>query len=863
MPTNPNNLVDIINKNKDKRLIASKIVETNPKVLPVLPKLIRDKDVTADVEADKLQINRALLEDMFNRIRAVKQNNKNITKLFPEIELATQILVTSILSPKKMTDIQLNYKLNKSFNMNPTVSSELLEMIKEYVNEAYELEDRLPEIVREALFTSGAYAMAIIPESSVDDLINTDILPNFSTEDFKKKIDYALENYVMPRNILSTRENTVALEGKVTKENLVQHMVSNTFLNVTDNVNILHFNRAKEEITHKVIRHSMRKGEAIAAESLEKVQYMDIFRAKKSTVSNNNVEFVKTREQTKRKTIGKPMTVRIPTESIMPVFIPGNESEHIGYFVLLDESGKPLNTELKDSNLSQINALMQQNTQQQLTPVQKAYNSLVADMTQGVNVNELFDMYKDVLEKQLYTSIKSSLYGNSGEIANKNDIYFLMWTRALADQKTNLLFIPKELVVYFAFYYNELGIGKTLLENLSVLSSLRAIMLFAKVMAYAKSSIDVTSVNISMDPNDPDPEKTIDQIQDSVLKMRQNYFPLGISNPVDLLNWIQKAGLKFNYENHPGLPNVKIAFENENLTHTVPDSELEEELRKQTIIALGLSPETIDSGFSPEFATTVVNNNILLSKRVSVYQKSLVKHLSKLLNMVIFNDEDLRGDLREMILEKIDSLTDSLEAEEKELLAKDKAKFVEYYIDKISENLFIELPKPDNTNIATLSVEYDTYKNGLDQVLDSVISTDMFAENVAGELSNHIDTIKNIYRHHLLRKWMSDNNFYPEVLELAGMDDEETENTLNVITEHLTATMRNSDKLLNMMKKFKEATDKDLEGINGSGASDASGSGSASSDTGSGDGDNGDGFGDLGGDPLVGEGDDNLDLFAS
>lgn len=861
MPVNPNSLIDIINQNKSKRLIATKIVETNPKVLPVLPKLIRDQSAAVNVEDEKINVNRALLEDMFNRIRSLKQNNKNIVKLFPEIELAIQILVTSILSPKKMTDIQLNYKLNKTFSMNPTISGEILEKIKEYVNESYELEDKLPEIVREALFTSGAYALAIIPESSVDDVINTDILPSYSVEEFKTRVDYALENYVKPRNILNAPNVTVALEGKVTRENLVNHMVSNAFVNVTDNANILQFNRVREEISHKLIRGAMRKNETIAAESLEKVNYMDIFRAKQSTVTNKNVEFIKTKDQTKRKTIGKPMTVRIPTESIMPVFIPGNEAEHIGYFVLLDESGKPLNTEIKDSNISQINSLMQQNSQNQLTPVQKAYNSLVTDMTSNFNVNELFDMYKDVLEKQLYTSIKSSLYGNSAEISNKNDIYFLMFTRALSDQKTNLLFIPKELVVYFAFYYNELGIGKTLLENLSVLSSLRAIMLFAKVMAYAKQSIDVTNVNISLDPNDPDPEKTIDQIQDSVLKLRQNYFPLGISNPVDLLNWIQKAGLKFSYENNPLLPNVKIDFTNENLTHTVPDSDLEEELRKQTIIALGLSPETIDSGFSPEFATTVVNNNILLSKRVSVYQKSLVKHLSKLLGVIIFNDEDLRNDLREMVLEKIDSLSESLDQEEKELLAKDKGKFVEYYIDKISENLYIELPKPDNTNISTLSVEYDVYKENLDKVLDSVISTDMFAENIAGDINEHIDTIKNIYRHHLLRKWMSENNFYPEVLELAGTNDEETENMLNVITEHLTSTMRNSDKLLNMMKTFKAAVNKDLNGIEGSGASDAGGgSSSSSSDDNTGDDLTGDG---LGGDPLVSEGDADLNLFGT
>jgi hypothetical protein len=257
-------------------------------------------------------------------------------------------------------------------------------------------------------------------------------------------------------------------------------------------------------------------------------------------------------------------------------------------FILLDETGKPLNTEIKDTDMSQLNSVINQSSQgSQLTPVQKAYNSLVGDNTTNVDINQLFNLYKDVLERQIYQSVKNSLYGSNIEIANKNDIYFLMFTRALAEQRTSVLYVPKEMLVYFAFYYNELGLGKSLLENLSVLCSLRAILLFSKVMAYAKQSIDVTKVNIALDPNDPDPEKTIEQVQDSVLKLRQNYFPLGINNPVDLVNWIQRAGLQFSYSNNPLLPNIQIDFENANIQHTVPSSELEEDLRKQTILALG------------------------------------------------------------------------------------------------------------------------------------------------------------------------------------------------------------------------------------------------------------------------------------
>ena len=178
MPVNPSSLVSIINQNKNKKLVATKIIETNPKVLPVLPKLISDHETSRSMltKDDRLNINRGLLENIYNNIKAVKQNNKNIIKLFPDIELAIQILVSSILSPKKMTDIQLNYKLDKNFTINSVILASIIEKVKTYMNDEYELEEKLPEILREALFNTGAYALAIIPESSVDEVINTDLL---------------------------------------------------------------------------------------------------------------------------------------------------------------------------------------------------------------------------------------------------------------------------------------------------------------------------------------------------------------------------------------------------------------------------------------------------------------------------------------------------------------------------------------------------------------------------------------------------------------------------------------------------------------------------------------------------------------
>ena len=66
-------------------------------------------------------------------------------------------------------------------------------------------------------------------------------------------------------------------------------------------------------------------------------------------------------------------------------------------------------------------------------------------------------------------------------------------------------------------------------------------------------------------------------------------------------------------------------------SHIKPDTELEEELDKRAIMALGLTPEIVDTGFSPEFATTVVANNVLLAKRVIRIQEIILRSYLTLL----------------------------------------------------------------------------------------------------------------------------------------------------------------------------------------------------------------------------------------
>jgi hypothetical protein len=419
-----------------------------------------------------------------------------------------------------------------------------------------------------------------------------------------------------------------------------------------------------------------------------------------------------------------------------------------------------------------------------------------------------------------------------------------MLARSLAGKFTTMVYIPEEFMTYFAFKYHPNGTGKSLLDDLKIITSIRSILLFARVMALTKSAINLTHVNMNLDPNDPDPEKTIEMGMHEVLKMRQNYLPLGINTPTDLVDWINRAGFEFTFDGHPGIPQTKFEFESRNIQHQVPDDSLDESLRKQTYMAFGISPETIDNGFNSEFATTVVSNNILLSKRVSQYQDILCRQLVDYVQKLLSCDEVFKKEALDFLKENKGLMEKTFSAQEVKDLDEDTEDGnLLFAIEKYLEYLDIELPKPDETSVDTQLEAYTKYEEALDKAITSWISPDIITSDVSGEISSYADTIKNIVRAHYLRQWMSDNNFLSELGDMVTKDEDGKANmdVFDINKAHIEGLVKMSVRFIDSMKSVKAAADKDIQNLGtepaqSSGDSSQSGDGGGSQDGGAQDG---------------------------
>jgi hypothetical protein len=825
--------------NSGKSYPALQLVQANPQTAALVSKLIKPRernDFDLKRENSHHALNQAQILAISESTADRASDNENILKLFPDIELAVQILVSSILSPKDMVKSELIYKAKE-----PILPSELLlklnQVVSGHFENHYEIKEELQEILRDTLFNTGSYIKAVLPESVVDEIINQNrAVSTESMSELFKPQTTTVEHLGFLGNTGAKRAGT-ALENFLSSPSPISYnaKVSRTYdgttfalehLEIVDNYKLLKLPAilevANQQKVKSLVRKDINKSRTVSLEAQakeKKLSPQELATVMYKSGQNNSQTFmaIPGKGNSKRKDVGRPLVLRLPSESVIPVYVPGNESKHIGYFILVDTDGNPVSRKSKQDNNDGLSSLLSsQNQSQSLSSMltAKAKKNLIGNDSVPT-LDQITKVYGSIVEADMMERLSNGLYGNNVKISENQEIYRIMLTRALASKYTRLIYIPAELTTYFAFKYFDNGVGKSYLDDIKNLTSLRAILLFSKVMAMTKSAINITHVNMTLDPQDPDPQKTIEMSQHEIIKMRQQYFPLGINSPVDLVDWIQRAGLEFSFEGHPGLPQTKFDFESKNIQHQVPDSDLDELLRKQTYMAFGLSPETVDNGFNSEFATTVVSNNILLSKRIIQLQQTFTKHLSDYLHKVTSNDTIILDEIKQLLKENQGLVEKSLSDEEKADFKENEDKFYMDLIDRYIENLEVDLPRPDITSLQTQSTAFTEYSDALEKVLDSWISSEFITSDLAGEISSNIDSIKAVVKGYYIRRWMSENGYMPELNDIVT-SNEDGKPTLDIYElnhNHIEGLIRSSMKFIQKMSPVKQAADKDLQNL--------------------------------------------------
>ncbi len=485
---------------------------------------------------------------------------------------------------------------------------------------------------------------------------------------------------------------------------------------------------------------------------------------------------VKAVNQYSRENIGEPTIIEAPAESAIPVFMQGRPDETIGIFFAIEPTGgfvtvtdstdyyrqmqasKDANDNVSGQMIDQVsNATFGNNTSQRTANIredQQLLSSAVLNHT-----------FLQALEHGAYKGIKLAL-GNTDGVSR------LMMNRALAGDNTHFLFVPKDLLTYIAFDYNDYGVGVSLLAQNKMQGAIRAMLQFTNTQTAINNAIIHTRIDVSFDEYESDAERTIEQIYHEAIRRRIAAYPLGVSSPMDQLEYLAVAATSINVENHPSYPGTKVDFDYFNNSVAPIDTDFTDQLKRDFLQGLGINPESIDMSMGVELAQSIVTSNLLLAKRALIYQTKFCAGLTDHLKKFVIQSPSTRDELVKYILKNKDEFKGR---KFYNVLAKGDARSEELatkLVLKFLSSTYVELPRPDLNSMEMQLAALESKDAFYEQLVNYVISPDIIADWEVGEtVANALDHFREMFKNYLMRQYIQEENIAPELFTLLGFDD--------------------------------------------------------------------------------------------
>lgn len=877
--------------------------------------------------------------------RTISRRNKDAKmtlQMLPDLKLALEMVISLIMSPKDMFSDEVLILSDSSELLPSSLMSSMLQVTTDYFKKNHNLTEFLQHMLEEVLGQQGALPVAVIPENSLDDLINnynTNLsLEKFSTEfdvekniphplgmlgvpdylkgsqnntrvrtgrmKFGSQVSFDLQSYETYRSMNSSKPTTAnagiafskllpndkvegankeapwmfkvpeGMSAKPGSEGNGNEINADNLVFVTDNISILKlpvwkdqsrasrvnevlkgrgYNKLQASLETMTLKLSQKQKEIIKADAEKGGRKLSDTEVESLLFKNRRfahtpVAALRTNSNLKRNSIGEPMIKEFDTACFIPVSIEGDHTRKLGGFIMLDEDGYPLTTHNPDPeeivDLSTYaggsgNFISSMNDRSNSIMNGKDCNSVPQYMLKKFFTR----VFAEMVEKDIIDRVKNGQYDNGVQLASNEDFYWLMMTRCMKGQRTHLLWLPNEFLVYFAMDYDEMGFGKSLLDDIRNITSMRIMLMVSGIAASLKNSIGRTKVTVKLDEEDPDAEKSIEDIQDEILKSRMNPIPFGINNVADISKYLQRSCYEFEISGSSAIPDMQIQFEQYNSQYPKPDEDLTNQLKELSIHHFGLTKDMIDAAEGVDFAIQAATNNLMTMKRIQRWQRKVEPQASEYIRKIAINSESQINDLRDLVKNNFEQLqVEKIKRyfgleDDKMLEDEDFKKLVtEQCLNVFLNNLVVELPSPAATTLEAQKQQFEDAAEFYKSALDYIVNESFFDASVQGEgMSDHVDMIKNILLSHFMREYMAKNAILPELSDLTtiGEDGRIAVNVMDALEQHIKALGMSTGNFFRRFKQFANLQSALMQGVNDStteGQTEPEGGGGSGSD---------------------------------
>lgn len=783
---------------------------------------------------DEIESNKGYYDTISDESSLSIQEGEDIVNALPDLRLPMQILISSILSPNDMISKEIIYSCDST--LFGDVGQSLIEVVKDYFDNDYKIKDKLTDMLKKSLFTEGSYISVILPESSIDDAINSNLV-------------VSNESSV---SLTSSMETPVGFLGDAGTKVSVESLLN---VEILDNYEFFKLPKLQEKL---IADRASRKIRGSKLASSVESGLVDIYPNRKDV--QVNILHMKTLKDLEKPTVGHPLEIIVPAEAFIPVYVPGDPTNHTGGFILLDTSGNPIR---------------KRSSSDQQADMSRSFKTAVSDLAGGlitassdkmlsvdsskmasghVDHEYMSKVYGVLLERELKDKLEGGgVYTSNLDIGLASDITRIMFGRAARRMGTKLVYVPAELFNYLTFDYKDNGVGRSILERTKSVSSLRMVQEMADALANIRNAIDHKDVMLNIDPADPDPMKTMSEMLHSIQRSTRTTTPIGLLNLNDITNAFQKNGWNVRAQGHEGVPDMFVEYNQKTMNYPEPNKEYADRLRDQQIMAMGLSPDSISGVMNADFATSILSSNIFLARDALEKQQVFGESLTDKCQKYTRNSSILMEKLVQVIKDnrKLINVGEDKDGKPKYSDALLAVLFV--------NNLRLSLPQPDLSKLDMQLKALQTYSGMLDEVLPHLISEELISEdNMGTDISQAMGEIVALVKSTLMRAYMVDNNIVPEVFKMLFVQSDEVSqlDLLRVHQNYLDGARPIFRDYIARSIKRKAHQDKVMEKVREELGAEDGGDGGGF-DTGGDD----DGFGDDGdGDDEFGLGDDDFDL---
>jgi len=759
----------------------------------VIKRLTMDRTKRAlGPDANKLDL--SPISGVFRRTLRDATDIRNIFQIMPDLHLPREILISAIMSPGDLAQQTLIFG-NEMEGCESAMLSPLTNALEQFFSNTKKIPSKVAEWADDALIWSGAHPILIIPEATLDRLVLGE--EEASMESISSYGGEFVDGWYKPKGIFGLSVPTSEGEGYVSLESAQGRLNSKAMLEyhtikhatkgkrislpfrVTDNMAVLRTPAVAKLKRSRLMenaygtpslesRKRQRKADKAKAEGTSDNQVFTKFYRQPQKVQNSRLQMVQNTTKGDRTYGGHPLEYHLATEAVMPVCVPGDESNHVGYIILLDANGYPISYSRRlnyyddvrrNSMAGADNAGSAGAVAGELINMSK--DAIVGGVANASNsqIDRLAELHAQILDADIVARLKNGMLGGDFELSHTEHVDRLMFARSMKNQLTTMLYVPAELMIYMAFEYNEYGIGKSILEDAKSLAAMRGAVTVAQVIGATKNAIPGKDINITLPEDDGDPLGTATFMANEALGLAYHQFPMAISSAAGLAEQLQLSSMNVNVKNNPRFPEIEAPITPRESSYAQIDSDLVQQLRDDLTRVFGLTPEMVDSVNQPDFATTAVQNSLMLQKRVMVIQAKLNPMITDYVRVFTYNSGILITELLELIEQNAKFLPDDFKDDP------------EGFLEEFLNNLIVELPKPESDNLTKQMELFNNFSETLDKALPAYLREEYFDGYSPDEIKEALPTAIESWKGVILRDWMRKRGILRELDVFSTAED--------------------------------------------------------------------------------------------